>query len=185
MAQATHDWEIRFSQSRHRAYFYSNQLKKSCWDRPAEISPEEAEKLPGAHLLQGAVTSQGLGGALDNSNKVRASHLLVKHAQSRRPASWKEANITRTKDEAMEILKGYQGQLAAVSEEKAALASLFAELANAHSDCSSHASGGDLGFFARGQMQKPFEDATYALEVGQLSQIIDTESGVHLILRTA
>lgn len=34
-------------------------------------------------------------------------------------------------------------------------------------------------------MQKPFEDATYALNVGQISDIVDTDSGVHLILRTA
>ena len=45
--------------------------------------------------------------------------------------------------------------------------------------------GGDLGQFGRGQMQKPFEDATYALAVGALSGIVDTESGVHIILRTA
>ncbi|EFP93147.1 peptidyl-prolyl cis-trans isomerase NIMA-interacting 1 [Puccinia graminis f. sp. tritici CRL 75-36-700-3] len=170
MAQA-HDWE----------YFYSNQLKKSCWDRPTEITPEEVEKLPGAHLLHGAVTSQGLGGATE---KVRASHLLVKHAQSRRPASWKEANITRTKEEAIEILKGYQSKLSEIGD-KAELAEQFAELASAHSDCSSHANGGDLGLFGRGQMQKPFEDATYALGIHELSPIVDTESGVHLILRTA
>lgn len=34
-------------------------------------------------------------------------------------------------------------------------------------------------------MQKPFEDATYALQVGELSQPVFTDSGVHLILRTA
>jgi NIMA-interacting peptidyl-prolyl cis-trans isomerase 1 len=34
-------------------------------------------------------------------------------------------------------------------------------------------------------MQKPFEDATFKLRVGEMSGIVDTESGVHLILRTA
>lgn len=34
-------------------------------------------------------------------------------------------------------------------------------------------------------MQKPFEDATYALKVGELSGVVDTDSGVHIILRTA
>jgi NIMA-interacting peptidyl-prolyl cis-trans isomerase 1 len=34
-------------------------------------------------------------------------------------------------------------------------------------------------------MQKPFEDATFALKIGQMSDIVDTDSGVHLILRTA
>jgi peptidyl-prolyl cis-trans isomerase NIMA-interacting 1 len=34
-------------------------------------------------------------------------------------------------------------------------------------------------------MQKPFEDATYALQVGEMSGVVDTDSGVHIILRTA
>jgi len=41
------------------------------------------------------------------------------------------------------------------------------------------------GTFGRKQMQKPFEDATYTLKVGELSEIVDTDSGVHTILRTA
>lgn len=53
------------------------------------------------------------------------------------------------------------------------------------SDCSSAHKGGDLGFFGRGQMQKPFEDATFALPVGGLSGVIQTDSGTHVILRTA
>ena len=60
----------------------------------------------------------------------------------------------------------------------------FAELATEHSDCSSHSNSGDLGWFQKGMMQKPFEDATYKLEVGQISDVVDTDSGVHLILRT-
>lgn len=61
----------------------------------------------------------------------------------------------------------------------------FGELAQKYSDCSSHSNRGDLGAFQRGMMQKPFEDATYALNIGQISNIVDTDSGVHLILRTA
>lgn len=37
--------------------------------------------------------------------QVRCSHLLVKHNQSRRPSSWREQNITRTKDEALELIQ--------------------------------------------------------------------------------
>ena len=59
------------------------------------------------------------------------------------------------------------------------------ELAEQFSDCSSAKRQGDLGMFGRGQMQKPFEDATYALSVGEMSVPIYTDSGIHLILRTA
>ena len=51
------------------------------------------------------------------------------------------------------------------------------------SDCSSARKGGDLGFFGRGEMQKAFEDAAFALQPGQLSGPVETESGVHLIQR--
>ena len=61
----------------------------------------------------------------------------------------------------------------------------FGEIALAHSDCSSHAKNGDLGFFGPGQMQKAFEEGAYALQVGQISDIVSSDSGVHLILRTA
>jgi NIMA-interacting peptidyl-prolyl cis-trans isomerase 1 len=60
----------------------------------------------------------------------------------------------------------------------------FAGLAGTESDCSSAKRGGDLGWFEHGTMQKPFSDAAFALDVGELSQVVDTDSGVHLILRT-
>ena len=60
----------------------------------------------------------------------------------------------------------------------------FEDLAEQYSACSSAKRGGDLGPFGRGQMQKPFEDATYALQVGELSEPVITDSGVHIIKRT-
>jgi len=54
-----------------------------------------------------------------------------------------------------------------------------------HSDCSSHNNGGDLGWFGPGQMQEAFEKATYTLDIGSVSDIVSTDSGVHLIFRTA
>jgi NIMA-interacting peptidyl-prolyl cis-trans isomerase 1 len=60
----------------------------------------------------------------------------------------------------------------------------LAQLAQTESDCSSAQRGGDLGFFGRGQMQQPFEEATFNLKVGELSDLVYTDSGVHIILRT-
>jgi NIMA-interacting peptidyl-prolyl cis-trans isomerase 1 len=60
----------------------------------------------------------------------------------------------------------------------------FGSVARENSDCSSHDNDGDLGWFGPGQMQKPFEDAAFSLRVGEISGIVDSQSGVHLILRT-
>ncbi|CAD7697027.1 unnamed protein product [Ostreobium quekettii] len=109
---------------------------------------------------------------------VQASHILVKHKDSRRPKSWKSPVIMRTQEEAMEIIKGFRELIVNGQAD-------FKEIASTESDCSSARRGGDLGPFGPGQMQKAFEDATFALEVNELSQPVISDSGVHLILRTA
>jgi parvulin-like peptidyl-prolyl isomerase len=60
----------------------------------------------------------------------------------------------------------------------------FAQLAAKYSKCPSGRNGGDLGFFQRGQMVQPFEDATYNLDVGTTSGPVQTQFGYHLIQRT-
>ncbi|KAK4337270.1 hypothetical protein RND71_043268 [Anisodus tanguticus] len=146
-------WEKRVSRSTGRAYFLNLYTKESQWDVPTEeASPKDDEK-------------------------IRCQHLLVKHCDSRRPSSWRDEVITRTKDEAREILNGYI-ELIKKGE------STLEELAKKYSDCSSAKHGGDLGFFTRGAMQKAFEEAAFQLEVGQLSDIVDTDSGLHIIKRT-
>ena len=136
-----------------QSYYVNKFTKQSQWETPTEPAKPDSE------------------------SKVQASHLLVKHRDSRRPSSWREDDITRSKEEALVILKGYREKI--VSGE-----ATFEDLASNYSDCSSAKRGGDLCPFGRGQMQKPFEDATYSLKVGELSEPVFSESGVHIILRT-
>jgi len=145
-------WEQKLSKSKNRMYYFNAATGESVWEKP--IAKKKVKK-----------------------EEVRASHILVKHNQSRKPSSWKEPNITRSKEEAMEIIKGYQSILK--NKEKS-----FEDLASTESDCSSAKKKGDLGFFERGTMQKPFEDASFALDIGEISEIVDSDSGLHLILRT-
>jgi len=152
-------WEKRVSRSTGQAYYLNLLTKESQWDEPKEPAQSASSK-PGP-------------------DKVQCSHLLVKHAGSRKPSSWRSDHITRSKEEAMDILEGYKQQISS------GVAS-FSSLASEFSDCSSAKRGGDLGVFGRNAMQKPFEDASFALKVGEMTEeIVDTDSGLHIILRTA
>ncbi|XP_049849684.1 uncharacterized protein LOC126319991 [Schistocerca gregaria] len=126
--------------------------------------------LPPAHIESLLLTSP--------QESIRASHILVKHAQSRRPASWRQAQITRSKQDAYSIIKEY---LRLLQNEEAD----FATLASKFSDCSSAPRGGDLGFIKQKTMHEQFERAAFKLKIGELSDIVETNSGLHIIKRTA
>ncbi|MFA7058089.1 MAG: peptidylprolyl isomerase [Candidatus Cloacimonadales bacterium] len=57
----------------------------------------------------------------------------------------------------------------------------FSELAKKNSDCGSASAGGDLGYFGRGEMVKTFERTAFALKPGEISDIIETQFGYHII----
>lgn len=57
----------------------------------------------------------------------------------------------------------------------------FAEMATAYSDCPSKTNGGSLGQFGEGQMVKPFEDAAFSQEPGEIGDVVKTPFGYHVI----
>lgn len=86
-----------------------------------------------------------------------------------------QADITRTKEEALRIISGYEARIKNGEKLK--------DLARSESDCSSARKEGDLGFFGRGDMQKEFEEAAFRLKPGEVSGVVETASGLHLIQR--
>lgn len=124
---------------------------------------------------------------------VKIDDAQVKAAYEANQARYKTAEERRASHILIRADKqGKEGELKA-AEEKAAklLAQLqanpadFAKLAKEHSqDPGSAQNGGDLGFFGRGVMVKPFEDATFALQENQLSGVVRSDFGFHIIKLT-
>ncbi|MFP4521911.1 MAG: peptidylprolyl isomerase [Fibrobacterota bacterium] len=94
-------------------------------------------------------------------SKVKASHILVKTEG--------DSGVKEAEEKAQMIL------------DKLEKGGGFESLAKQYSDCPSSKKGGDLGFFDRGRMVKPFSDAAFKLEKGEHSGIVKTRFGYHII----
>ncbi|KAH7416884.1 peptidyl-prolyl cis-trans isomerase-like protein 1 [Cadophora sp. MPI-SDFR-AT-0126] len=170
-------WEVRHSNSKNLPYYFNESQKQSRWEPPPGTDTEKLKSYMAEHHSAPQITSDSaLNGHAGNSGKIRASHLLVKHKDSRRPSSWREAEIKRTKEEAMSIILGHESRIRSGQ-------SSLGQLAVSESDCSSARKMGDLGFFGRGDMQKEFEEAAFQLKPGEMSHVVETASGLHLIER--
>ncbi|CAA7617361.1 Parvulin-like peptidyl-prolyl isomerase [Candidatus Terasakiella magnetica] len=103
-------------------------------------------------------------------SQIRASHILLMYKGSMR------SQASRSKDDA----------LSAINEIKAEIddGAAFDQLARQYSDCPSSEEGGDLGEFPKGAMVPEFDVAAFALEVGEISGVVETPFGFHLIQRT-
>jgi len=96
-------------------------------------------------------------------DQVRASHIL-------------RSTDDRSKEDALKEINDLKAEVDGGAD--------FGELAREHSDCPSGRQGGDLGEFGRGMMVPEFEAAAFGMDVGDISDAVETDFGVHLIHRT-
>jgi peptidyl-prolyl cis-trans isomerase D len=121
----------------------------------AQISPEKVKEFYDTN-------KQRFG----QEEERRASHILIAAAKD---AS--AADKAKAKAKAEEVLKAVK-----------AAPDTFAQVAkNESQDPGSGAQGGDLGFFARGRMVKPFSDAAFALKPNEISNVVESDFGYHVI----
>ena len=101
---------------------------------------------------------------LNVPDEVKASHILIKVSEKATPEEKKVAvdkiNALRTR-----LMSGED----------------FAKLAKENSEDGSAANGGDLGYFKKGDMVKPFEDAAFGMDKDQISPVVETQFGYHVI----
>jgi parvulin-like peptidyl-prolyl isomerase len=102
-----------------------------------------------------------------------ASHILIRYAGSMRAS----ADITRSKEDARRLAEQIDRKAKAPGADFAALASEYTE------DPSGKSNGGRLGTFGRGRMVPEFEKATFELAPGEVSDVIETPFGFHIIYR--
>jgi parvulin-like peptidyl-prolyl isomerase len=101
------------------------------------------------------------------SETVKASHILI-GVDAKASAEEKKKALKKAEDLHKELAGGAD----------------FATLAKANSSCPSSQQGGDLGFFGKGQMVPSFEKAVFALKPGEISDVVETQFGYHIIKLT-
>jgi peptidyl-prolyl cis-trans isomerase SurA len=150
-------------------YYFSSgftvpSFEDACFQLQAgQIYPRPVRTPYGYHVIK--VTDRK-----PSRGEIRVSHIMVRfHEQLPTPE---------------DTLKGYAE--IKVLQDSLRAGSDFAELAKAHSeDAGSAAAGGDLGFIGRRRAVQPFDEAAFSLRVGQVSGIVRTPFGYHLIKVTA
>lgn len=132
-----------------------------------ETTQAQEEKKP-----EGQLKTEGPTPPMPDNTKLAASHILIMHNESQR----KPPTINRTKEDAKKLIDEISAKLKAPGAD-------FGALAKQYSDCPSKEKGGDLGIFPARMMAPAFSEATLALEVGKISEPVETMFGYHIIKR--
>jgi len=133
-------------------------LMEPVWTAKAAVSDEEAKQYYDSHAKE-----------FETPEMVRASHILAL-SQPKDPNADPNQVKAAAKAKAEKLLKQVKdgGDFAAIAKENS-------------EDPGSAAQGGDLGFFARGRMVPPFEQAAFSMKPGQISDLVETNYGYHII----
>jgi peptidyl-prolyl cis-trans isomerase C len=123
--------------------------------------------IPGSHTPSELEELKALAKAVERrfGERARARHILIRVGPTASKED-REAALKKIKDVQARLKKGED----------------FSELARKHSeDPGSKDRGGDLGYFSRGDMVPSFDKAAFSLDVGQLSDVVQTDFGYHII----
>lgn len=120
---------------------------------PVKVSEDDLKKYYEEHKNEFSVPEQ-----------VNAAHILILVKEDAREDEKKAA-----KEKSEKLLKEIKG------------GADFSALAKDNSDCPSKVKGGDLGFFSKGQMVPEFEEAAFKLKPGEISEVVATKYGYHII----
>jgi peptidyl-prolyl cis-trans isomerase C len=142
-----------------------NKFMEGLWAGKINVTEEDARKYYQDNPKQ-----------FETPEQVRASHILIKPVLAD-PNVDPNADPNEAKAVAKSVAKAKAEDLLKQIKDGAD----FAELAKANSDCPSAPKGGDLGFFPRGETTESFEKAAFGLQVGQISDVVETEYGYHII----
>ncbi len=115
-----------------------------------------------------------------SEKEMRDFYNLHKDSLAVKPVTWNIGMILRQIEPSEATDKAQLNAIKAI-QERLRSGENFEDVARTDSQCPSAAQGGDLGFFTKGMMVKPFEDAAFALKVGEISDIVKTQYGYHLI----
>lgn len=159
---------VKFDQSALKEYFENN---RENYRVPKKIKVTYIEIDPVAFKEGTSVTEKEIQSFYEYNNKaysqprqVKARHILFKLG---------EEALKEVEDKVREVAKEVLA--------KARQGGEFANLAKEYSEGPTKSKGGDLGYFKKGQMMPPFEEAAFKLKKGEISDLVRTQFGYHII----